>query len=69
MTLAKQGTAILGPEGQGYIVKQDIHHGDLARAEGFEPFGGAPSPTDGDVVPEWLGRVIRGDCHRHQNDY
>lgn len=50
-----------GPDGQGYRVTRDCVAGEFIKPDMFEPFGGAPEPKGGEVMPEWLHAQIFSD--------
>lgn len=49
-----KGEKFEGPNGQGYEATRDIHVGQVARADDFKAFGGAPVPSHPNEIPSWL---------------
>jgi len=55
MSKISKGDILHGPDGMGYIVQRDIQSPEALLAADLKPFGGAPKPVPGGMVPGWIG--------------
>lgn len=62
----RRGQEFHGPDGQGYRCIRDVAHGDVIPADALVPFGGAPDPVPGAMIPEWLAVQIMGGRRRDE---
>lgn len=47
-----------GPDGQGYMLTRPVNVGDAFTPSMLAPYGGAPEPTAGTLMPSWLAKAI-----------
>ena len=52
--MIKAGSILNGPDGMGYTITRDTQSGDPMVFAVSEPFGGAPKPVPGDIMPGWV---------------
>ena len=54
MTGFPKGHVFNGPDGQSYVLLDDIYPGKHILADDFKPEGGAPKPKPGVMLEHWL---------------
>lgn len=62
LVFIKTGSEVNGPNGMGYRFVEDWVSDQSLTMRTVTPYGGAPSPLTGDVIPEWFVRAIANEA-------